>query len=540
MLAHSSPHRLDTVRALLRAGANERAWERFRDAGLDEVTDDPDVLTLHGRLLKDLAKIEVDDVDRRAGYLASADTYARAAELDRATYPLINAASLSLIGGDRNRSKTLAALTLDRLDDPRTPPDTDYYVAATRAEALLLLERIGEARTAFTDAIAAAPRAYEDHATTLRQFALILDALDLNTDWLDEVRPPVSLHFAGHMAIDPGGADDAARRIADAVGAQGAGFGYGALAAGADLLIAEALLKGGSELHIVLPGPPDAFRNRSVVTRDPAWGPRFDAVIAAADSVHALPMPPADGAWDAAIQLAGEIAMGMAAANARTIESTARQLLVLRDAEAVDRAPANHSERLAAIWRDGGQAQSVVAISGPAAPATPSELTASPFRLAACLRAELCDDAAITALLDVAEMADVLLTTEPPLVLPRWHGNTIDFSYADPMRAYRVAQRLRGLAPPATAMRISAHYGIVRRAPDPFVGGEMLIGTDGSRAAQMVSAVPTGAFYASDSFAYALLARAAEIRIELMGEFVSDTADPDVPPVSLYALHDGK
>src|SRR5436189_74841 len=75
-------------------------------------------------------------------------------------------------------------------------PETPYYRAATEAEALLLLGRREDARDALAAAVAAAPQAWEDHGSTLRQFVAIEAALGGDPAWLDLLRPPVSLAWA--------------------------------------------------------------------------------------------------------------------------------------------------------------------------------------------------------------------------------------------------------------------------------------------------------------------------------------------------------
>ncbi len=71
-------------------------------------------------------------------------------------------------------------------------------------------------------------------------------------------------------------------------------LGYGALAAGADLLVAEALLARGAALHVVLPFGVAAFKAASVSPRGAAWLPRFDAALASAATVTIV-APDADG-----------------------------------------------------------------------------------------------------------------------------------------------------------------------------------------------------------------------------------------------------
>ncbi|HEX2764894.1 MAG TPA: TRAFs-binding domain-containing protein, partial [Allosphingosinicella sp.] len=228
------------ILALARAGATDEAW---RLLGPVESGNDPTAAALRGRLLKDRARVASGE--RRASrYREAAAAYRRSAELAPATYPLINAASLSLLAGDGAEADTLAQEVLDRIEANPDEPETPYWRAATRAEALLLLGRHDEARAAFAEAIDLAPEAWEDHASTLRQFALILEAQAADAAWLELHRPPRSLHFGGHMAFDArvsrrGHLDE---KIAAVLREEKVGFGYGALAAGADIIVAEALL----------------------------------------------------------------------------------------------------------------------------------------------------------------------------------------------------------------------------------------------------------------------------------------------------------
>ena len=140
---------------------------------------------------------------RRSGgayYLQSAECYRRAAALQPATYPLINAATLSLLSGNRAQAEEIAREVLERIAREPDEPETPYWRAATEAEALLLLGRREEARAALAAAVAAAPRAWEDHASTLRQFLAIQDALGGDRAWLALLRPPRSLSYAAAKA----------------------------------------------------------------------------------------------------------------------------------------------------------------------------------------------------------------------------------------------------------------------------------------------------------------------------------------------------
>ena len=323
-----------------RSGSLDRAEALLADYAASYPENDPAVALLAGRLLKERAKRAPPE--KAATLFAEASSlYEAAASADQLSYPLINAATLALLAGDAERCETLArrvVVTLEALPDEA---ETPYWKHATRAEALLLLGRDKQARDALEAALTEAPEAWEDHAVTIGQFALICTARNIPTDWLDSLRPPRSLHFAGIMNPDlEGGALKA--RIAELLERERIGFGFGALAAGSDILVADCLRERGARLHVVLPCPADAFRMRSVAPAGDEWLQRFDRLIDAATSVEelqgsALPDPPA-------VDLAEQVAQGMAIQNARVLQSEARSLRI-RDAgrdSSRDDAPGMH------------------------------------------------------------------------------------------------------------------------------------------------------------------------------------------------------
>ena len=304
------------ILALARAGATSRAWESFVAGGLADVTDDPKALTLKGRLLKDQARKAGGDAAARL-YVQSAKAYADAAALRPDTYPLINAATMSLFAGQPGHMELLAQKVLTMLGTGIGAGETPYWHEATRAEALLLLGRDDEAQAALGKAIIAAPAAWEDRAATLRQFRQILEFRGQQCQWLADYAAPASVYFRGMIAIAAGDvhAADSAR---DAVIAANAGFGYGAIAAGADILIAEALIEHGADLHVVLPALPSVFRTHSVAPYGAAWLPRFDRLFEQAASVTIAAED--DILTEASINLAALVAKGAAIENAGRLE----------------------------------------------------------------------------------------------------------------------------------------------------------------------------------------------------------------------------
>ncbi|MBK8374102.1 TRAFs-binding domain-containing protein [Sphingorhabdus sp.] len=311
------------ILSLARSGATSRAWDAFLAAGLDGV-EQVEALTLKGRLLKDRARLAAG-AERAALFAQSGAAYRRAAALRPNSYPLINAAAMALFAGDPANGAAIAQQTLDLLNANPDEGETPYWRAATFAEAHLLLGNAEAAKRQLEDAIALAPQAWEDRASTLRQFAQILSHQRQKTDWLDVLRPPPALHFSGMMGIAPHDAE-AERTIFEAVAEIAPGSGFGALAAGSDIMIAEALLANGAELHVVLPSDPADFRISSVVAFDATWGARFEAMIDAATSITVAAND--SSLTRAAINLADRMAMGMAVETASRFETKAQALRI--------------------------------------------------------------------------------------------------------------------------------------------------------------------------------------------------------------------
>lgn len=274
------------ILALARAGSPVRAWETFDALGLAKAPGDARVLTLKGRLLKDLGKRARAD-ERLDFYRAASQAYLEAFDVRPDSYPLINAATLALLSGDEAKARELAQCVLDLIEADPDEGETAYWREATKAEALLLLGERDKADEALRTGIARLPRAWEDHAATIGQFERIIAEQHGDPAWLDTYRPAPCVHFSGMIGLDPEepGLED---RIAAKVAELGPGFAYGALAAGADILLAEALVEAGAQLHVVLPFSPERFRETSVAPYGANWEARFDRLLDAADTVEDL------------------------------------------------------------------------------------------------------------------------------------------------------------------------------------------------------------------------------------------------------------
>lgn len=494
----SPPASLPAIIALARSGALDRARRLFDEAGLTSVTDDPATLSVHGRLLKDEAR-RAASVERARLWREAGDAYALAAALSGATYYLINAATLTLLAGDRAKAEDLARQVLAKLDAGETGPETPYYLGATRAEALLLLGRVDEARAALEAACRLAPEAWEDHASTLRQFSLILETLDEDAGWMGALRPPRSLHFAGHMGVD----DDAAVRARiDALLAEDrVGFAWGALAGGADVIVAEAVLARDAELHLVLPAPPAVFRADSAAPLGGDWPARFDRVLALAAGVTVVE-PGLTATTMLHIRLAAEIAMGQAVMKAASLASEAVQLLLTNPENA-----ASATNLIGAHWRRGGRRQTQLDLPGPSPAARRGrQLPEGP------------GDGVLTAMLAVGfedpdgsghdahplgRAAYALADAVRPLTTPVFAGGVLHLAFADPAGAAGAADLIKREFGP-DAPRIAGHYGVAELAENPFGGPPMLFGAITGLAADLLASTPAGAVHVTESFATAL------------------------------------
>jgi hypothetical protein len=512
--------RFSAIVALARSGALDLAWRQWHAGGYDR-DDDRMAWAVKGRLLKDQA-LTSSGMERLALYRQSAEAYERSAALQRESYPLINAATLSMLGKEAVHSHELASEVLQLLQEQPEEPETPYYRAATRAEALLLLDREQEACFAFAEAVALAPRAWEDHASALRQFGLILEAQGCDPSWLDAHRPPRSVHFGGHMSFDArvsrrAHLDDRIRTILED---ENVGFGYGALAAGADIIVAEALLERGAELHAVLPGGREAFAAVSVDPFGKAWRRRFEAVLERAETVRVV--RPVGVAPDRmTIGLGDEVAMGAAVMNARRLESRALQLLVL-----AEDGPASDSHL---AWAERGWRQVIVTAPREALPVKePPPLPVSRHQRLALLAIAPAAEEDVQERL--AALHASLRRAASPALPPYFTGRHIVLAYADPAEAARAAITVAKDG----GAGIGGHYGIADPVDDPFSGGRRLVGEAAALADAAADSAPAGSVCVTADFAAALAASGAEdIRSELVGEL--DARDGG-GPIELHAL----
>ena len=332
------------VLSLAQAGALDFAWTEYGRYGLGEITEHPDaqmledIMSLKGRLLKDMA-LRTSGGTRTDFAQRSVRAYERAFKATGGYYSGINVAAMSLLGKRSERTVSAKAkAVLDLLPNEKAQSKQDtYFIEASRAEALLLMGHKNKAGDMLQDAFRHDPLNYTAHATTLKQFRMIMEARRESTSWLEPFTPPAAAHFSGHIFstnpdahnyLKPGAQEGLRAQISEQIQRHDIGFGYGALAAGADILIAETLLEEGSELHIILPAPIDQFIATSVTPFGADWNARFDQCLAMASSLRICAY--ADSNWPdkTSHAYASYTAMGRAVLRAQTLFSQSVQMLI--------------------------------------------------------------------------------------------------------------------------------------------------------------------------------------------------------------------
>jgi class 3 adenylate cyclase len=535
----AAPHEIRlkhrAVLTLARAGATQHARREYAALGLDRVSDDEDVLALGGRLLKDLSLAAMGEARRKLAAL-SAVKYAQAYALDHGYYPGINTATMFLLAGEPAKSADLARAVLAALKTSAAPRDEDaYYVKATQAEAELLLGRIEAADEALAAAVMFDPRNTTARATTIRQFELICAALKFDTVWLDQHRPAPTVFYSGHMFVDGARQPTMSPHIAavtDGIAAAvrkiAPGAGFGAIAAGSDIVIAEALLAHGAELHIVLPMREDDFLARSVTPFGPSWRARYDALKAKASSFRLATLGTIKDD-DSVFAFGTDYGMGLALRNAELLRTRAVHLA------AWDGAPSPFAAGTGADvarWRAMNRPQHIVPF--------PPELRAARRLTAATsvrgtpqrqLKAMLFGDIRGFSKLDephipafvanlMTPLADALRALPARTDLVATWGDGIHFIYdtvedaADAALAMQERFAELDLAaaglPPHLALRMGGHVGPVSYLQDPFLQAPSFYGTQITIAARIEPVAVPGTVYVSEPFAALLALRAAE------------------------------
>ena len=277
-----------------RSGASKRAHALLDQAeaagaGQDHLAD---ILSLRGRLWKDSYQRAPDSAHATTMAEHARQEYLAAYGLRHDVYPGVNAATLSLLLGDRDAALKLAQEIVARLTVHASP--LTFWDQATVGEAQLILGQFDQAAQSYASAYARSAGDAGSVATMRRQLQLLVRVVPQATDGLRQLPAPDIVAFAGHM-IDapertlprfPAALVPAVRAaVREHVARLNTPIIYTSAACGADLIFIEAALEAGAEVNVVLPFDCEDFVRTSVAIGGSDWIERFDAALARATRV---------------------------------------------------------------------------------------------------------------------------------------------------------------------------------------------------------------------------------------------------------------
>ena len=516
-------HRL--ILTLARSGDFSQAERLLHEFGLAGHADE-NIAALQARLLRDRAWKEKQGFDpilvRQAAHL-----YCEIYHRTGGGYSGINGATLSLLSGSPDRARSMA---MEVLTVTAQMGVNDYYHFATQAEALLLLGRCPEAIAALTQAAALV----DDRAAlagTRRQLRWVCEYLGLDAvTILEPIRAGAVMHYTGHMIAAPG-ADGrfppaaepmVARQIQALLVDLNISIGYGALAGGADILIAEALLDRRGELHVVLPLETEAFIRYSVRPSGSEWVARCRACLARAASVSATTDHTEDESPEI-FALSSRIAMGLAMHKARSLDAPIQQVAVW-DGVQTGRIAGTSAD--VAGWSKKGLPCSIIAPGSTAPIPLPAAPTAvQPQSELRCVRAILFGDVKGFSKLSepqlplfikhvLKRLAKITQRYEKDIELSNTWGDGFFLVFEQVEAAAACALALQdtmkqvdflplGL-PDYISLRIGGHVGPVFSCVDPMTGRPNIYGSHVTRTARIEPIAPPGSVFVTESFAACL------------------------------------
>ncbi|HST35336.1 MAG TPA: adenylate/guanylate cyclase domain-containing protein [Allosphingosinicella sp.] len=514
------------ILALARMGDTERAMELFETYGL-AASENVHERTVGARLLKDRALAALPH-ERTKALARAFDAYHAIYRDSGDSFPGINAATLALLAGDEARARELAEALLA---DPAVAVAGDYYMAVTKAEALLILGRTAQVTGTLSSDSVRSSGDFGARSSTARQLAMVAAHLGMGeearADLLGPLAPPRVMHFCGHMfAADP----EAETRLKAEAGAimaeEEVGFAFGALACGSDLILAEAALERGIQLHIVLPFAEEDFLAQSVRPGGEGWEARFRAVrdaaarITFASEIEFFGDP-------VQYSYASRMAMGMARLRAEHLVGEAIQLAIW-DGEPSN-GPAGTGADVDAWAKHGGRAR-IIGVG-----TVDRDLTRPPPRVKSAYERDLAailftdfqgfstlSESALPIFWDgvMRIVAEILDGHAGEVECRNSWGDALYAVTSSAPAAAEIALKLQdrlahydyatlGLDG-SGGMRIGAHYGPAYRTTDHITGRITYYGTEVSKAARIEPVTPPGAVFVTEPLAAILTLEARD------------------------------
>ncbi len=556
-----------SVLALARSGAAEEARRRFGELGLasldltqlaPELAED--ISAMEARLDKDLALHAHQEGERMQWARRAALGYQSAFDRYQTAYLAVNAATMHLLAGDLHDGGLLAELALGQLEDHDGRELHDYWKAASEAEASIILGLTARAEDALTRAAQATPENHSARATTIRQLRLVCELTGANSDILDAIKNPTVVHYTGHRF--PTSADGPSRTDEPSIGLQiretlerlGVGYGVGSLAAGADILVAEALLERKADLQIVLPFDRNEFLDVSVAPFGLDWVQRFERCLKEASRVAVATR---GGYQDDPVlfDLCARIAMGDAVALAAFLETEAHQIAIWDGQASAERAGTSVDVAQWAATRRGTQIipmpRSQSEHKGRSTEGSQASGHEEKRKIRFIMQCELAEQdvlredemiASIEGTLGAMEA--IVKRHQPHIVEVHQSGDGIRVIFENVLAATETALQVNGEGVDhnlgdrkSPKWRILLHASPLYERPDPWGEGRIFYGVDLIDVDRTVRRLPAGGVYATHPFhSLAVLSGSDRIESQYVGYLPGSIRDSAFP---LYALRSG-
>jgi DNA-binding SARP family transcriptional activator len=554
-----------SILALKRSGATSQARRKYESLGLAAVDLSTvsvglaeEISAMGPGLDKDMA-LRSDSDDEPAWARRSAEGYEAAFATHQSSYLGANAATMWLVAGDRERAQAVAHQAIDALTPwSKLGIDDRYWEAVTEAEAALALGEVARAKEALERAGEISVGSHASRAITLKQLRMVCGLMDQDPAILSPIANPAVVHFCGHRILAPGvqgrfPAEEETRVKAELVNTfedLDVGFGFGSLAAGADILAAEALLERGAELRVILPFDREEFVRTSVAPAGPGWTERFERCLGEAERVTTA----ISGEYlddPTLFDFCSQIAMGDAVIRARLLETDVHQVAVW------DGVASNGSAGTAvdvARWRDGGRSSVVIDIE----PADTDHAGSGDEESLRHIRGIVFGDFAGYSTLSDAQLItfqDEVMTGVAEAIEPyrqrilsgRTWGDGIYLVFDDIGTAAscaltildRVAEMdFEGMSlPTLRSMRIAAHATPVFDGVDPIDNSRVFFGAGVTQTARIEPRTPEGEIYTTHPFAsLAVLCGDTSLDTQYVGTLPTAKGYGNLP---LYALRRG-
>lgn len=506
---------------------------------------DEETLGILGRVYKEMWLAEGEGNPAHAHLEHACKLYRSAFRRSKGHWSGINAASLSLIMGDKPLSERLARQVIRICTERwKQPANRDYWTMATLAEAFLLLGRQGQAAKYYRIARVMSGKNLSNVVSTRRQLMLLGRHTAVDPQVMDILRIPPVVAFSGHMLdspaqkrphFPPSQAPAVKEQIAKLLEKLDVRIGYGSAACGADVLFHECLQERGGESNVVLPFDQDEFFETSVDFAGREWTQRAQGVLAKSSSVEQATRG-GYGGDDLLFSYANGLVVGKAILRSRSLET---EPLLIAVWDGVRRGKPGGTSECVQMWESAGypctvidpRNAEVVARAAPRRPAPRRSAKRAGPPAAGTARREtvsilFADMVGYSQLREeqipqyvqgfLQKLAGTVRALRVKPVYQNTWGDATCFVFANPLEAAEAAMAIRDMIhatdwgrwnlPKELSVRVGLHAGPVYCVREPLLERTNFFGFHVNQAARIEPITNPGNVYASESFASLLLA----------------------------------